>query len=191
MFNEKYKFAVLFIAVLLVLGLTLPACTCQKPTETEKPPAPPGQPAAGSLSFEADEYVNADYGFSVKYPKKWLQKPSEEPTTVFYAATAVRAPALSISVLGGATFAEALTNVLSKAGSDINIATERTATLADGTPASEAVVEWKVQDFGADTFVLGVQKGDKWVIVSITTVSLLAKYDEALFSEIAHTLKFK
>ena len=189
MFDKKYKFAVLFVAVLLVLGLTLPACTCQKPTETEKPPATPGQPAA--LSFEAAEYVNADYGFSVKYPKEWLQQPNEEPTTVFYAAAEKRVPALSIYVLDGATFAEALTAALSPAGSDIKIATERTATLTDGTPASEAVVKWKVQGFGADTFAIGVQKGDKWVIVAITTVSLLEKYDEAKFSEIAHTLEFK
>jgi hypothetical protein len=53
------------------------------------------------------------------------------------------------------------------------------------------VVKWKVQNFGADTFALGVKKGDKWIIVAITTVSLLAKYDEALFSEVAHTLQFK
>jgi hypothetical protein len=36
-----------------------------------------------------------------------------------------------------------------------------------------------------------VQKDGKWIIVAITTASLLAKYDEALFSEIAHTLQFK
>jgi len=208
MFDKKYKFAVLFIAVLLVLGLTLPACTCQKPTETEGPSAPPEQQTETegpsvppeqqaetekppACSFEATECVNTDYGFSVKYPKEWLQQPSEEPTTVFYAAAEKRVPALSISVLGGATFAEALTAVLSLAGSNIKIVTERATTLADGTPASEGVVKWKVQGFGADTFALGVQEGDKWVIVSITTVSLLSKYNEALFSEIAHTLEFK
>ena len=43
MFDKKYKFAVLLIAVLLVLGLALPACTCQKPTETEGPSAPAEQ----------------------------------------------------------------------------------------------------------------------------------------------------
>ena len=208
MFNKKYRFVVLFIAMLLVLGLTLPACTCQKPTETEKPPATPGQPAETegpsappgqqaetekppACSFEAAEYVNADYGFSVKYPKEWLQQPNEEPTTVFYAASAKRVPALSIYVLDGATFKEALTAALSSSGSDIRIVTERATTLADGTPASEGVVKWKVEGFGANTFALGVQKGDKWIIVAITTVSLLAKYDEAKFSEIAHTLEFK
>jgi hypothetical protein len=191
MLNKTHNFGVAFIVMLLVLGLTLPACTCQQPTETEEPSTPPEQQAEGALSFEAAEYVNTEYGFSVKYPKEWLQKPSEEPTTVFYAAAEKRVPALSISVLGGATFAEALTAALSPSGEDIKIVTERASTLANDKPASEAVVKWKVQGFGADTFALGVQKGDKWVIVAITTVSLLAKYNEALFSEVAHTLQLK
>ena len=184
MLNKTWKLGVVFVVMLLVLGLTLPACTRQQA-------APPEQQAEGVLSFEAAEYVNEDYGFSIQYPKEWLQQPSEEPTTVFYAAAEKRVPALAISVMDGATFAEALTATLALSGSDINIVTERASTLADGTPVSEAVVKWKVQNFGADTFALVVQKGDKWVIVYITTVSLLAKYNEPLFSEVAHTLQFK
>lgn len=191
MLNKNYKFAIVLIGMLLILGLTLPACTCQQPTETEEPPTPPEQQVAGALSFEAAEYVNTEYGFSLKYPKEWLQKPSEEPTTVFYAAAEKRVPALTISVLDGASFAEALTATLSLAGSDINIVTEKETTLANGKKASEAVVKWKTQGFVADTFALGVKKGDKWIIVAISTVSLLAKYNEALFSEVAHTLQVK
>ena len=216
MFDGKYKLAVLFIAMLLVLGLTLPACTCQQPTETEEPSASPGQPTETeepsaspgqpteaeepsappaqpvALSFEAAEYVNTDLNFSVQYPKEWLEQPIEEPTpTVFYVASKKRVPALSIYVLDGATFAEAVTAALLSSGSDVRIVTERATTLADGTPASEAVVKWKAEGFGVDTFALGVEKGEKWVIVAITTMSLLAKYDEAKFSEIAHTLEFK
>ena len=190
MSGKTYKFAVVSIVILFVLVLTLPACTCQQPIETEEPPTPSEQ-QEGALSFDATEYVNTEYGFSVKYPKEWLEEESEEPTTVLYAAAEKRVPALSISILDGATFAEALTATLSLAGSDIKIVTERSSTLADGTPVSEAVVKWKVQNFGADTFALGVQKEDKWIIVAITTVSLLSKYDEALFSEVAHTLQFK
>ena len=215
MFDGKYKFAVLFISVLLVLGLTLSAPACQKPTVTEGPSAPPGQQAETegtvasveqedetegtsappeqrvALSFEAAEYTNAELGFAVKYPNEWLEQPIEEPTTVFYVAAAKRVPALSIYVLDGATFAEAVTAALSSSGSDIKIVTERATTLADGTPASEAVIKWKAEGFGVDTFALGVKKGEKWVILAITTMSLLAKYDEAKFSEIAHTLEFK
>jgi hypothetical protein len=191
MVNKTHRFVMPFILVLLILGLTLPACTCQKPTQTENPPIPPAQQAGGALTFEAAEYVNTDYGFSVKYPKEWVQQPSTEPSTLFLAAAAKRVPALSISVQDSATFAEALTATLTLAGSDIKIVTERPTTLADGTPASEAVVNWKTQNLGANTFALGVQKDTKWIIVAVTTVSLLAKYDEALFSEIVHTLQFK
>lgn len=215
MFDGKYKFAVLFISVLLVLGLTLSAPACQKPTGTEGSPAPPGQQAETegtvaspeqpdetegtsappeqrvALSFEAAEYTNAELGFAVKYPNEWLEQPIEEPTTVFYVAAAKRVPALSIYVLDGATFAEAVTAALSSSGSNIRIVTERATTLADGTPASEAVIKWKTEGFGVDTFALGVKKGEKWVIVAITTMFLQAKFDEAKFSEIAHTLEFK
>lgn len=191
MLNKRYRFVVPLIMVMLILGLTLPACTCQKPTGTETPPTPPTPPAGGALTFEAAEYVNTDYGFSVKYPKDWVQQPNTEPTIVFLVSPAKKVPALSISIQDEATFNEALTAGLALQGSDINITTERSTTLADGTPASEAVVKWKARGLSADTFALGVQKDGKWIIVAVTTASLLAKYDEALFSEIVHTLQFK
>src|SRR4030042_5452437 len=141
-----------FITMLLILGLTLPACTCQKTTET---PTSPEEQVGGGISFKAAEYVNTEYGFSVKYPEEWGEQPSEEPTTVFYCASEKRVRALSISVQDGATFSEALTSTLTLAGSDIKIVTERTTTLADGTPASEAVVKWEGKKFWAETFALG------------------------------------
>jgi roadblock/LC7 domain-containing protein len=36
-----------------------------------------------------------------------------------------------------------------------------------------------------------VQKGNKWILVTVGTVELLVPYDEAKFSEIAKTLQFK
>jgi hypothetical protein len=183
--NKTFRFVLPFIIVLLAFGLILPAC--QKPAATETPPSPP---EPGALTFEATEYSNPNYGFSVKYPKAWT--PQENTSgTVFLASPAKRVPALSVAIQDGTTFAEALTANMEMSGSDINITTERPTTLADSTPATEAVVKWKTQGLGADTFALGVQKDGKWIIVAVTTVSLLAKYDEALFSEIVHTLKFE
>jgi hypothetical protein len=181
--NKIYKSMVPFILALIVLGLTLPAC--QKTTETAAPPA-----AGGALTFEAAEYVNTDYGFSVKYPKDWTTQPNT-PGIVFLAAPAKRVPTVSVAIQDGATFADALTANMLLLGSDINITSQSPTTLADGTPAFQAVVKWKTQKLSADTLALGVQKDGKWIIVSVTTVSLLAKYDEALFSEIVHTLQFK
>jgi len=185
--NKKFRFVVPFILVLMVLGLTLPAC--QKPA-TETPPAPPEQGTAGALTFEAAEYVNAEYGFSVKYPKDWVQQ-QNTPGIVFLASAAKRVPVFSVAIQDGATFTDALAANLAMQGSDINIATPSSTTLADGTPAFETETKWKAQGLGANTFSLGVQKDSKWIIVSVTTVSLLAKYDKAQFSEIVHTLTFK
>jgi hypothetical protein len=185
MLNKTHIHVMPFIVMLLIVSLILPAC--QKPAATETPPSPP-QP--GVLTFEAAEYSNSDYGFSVKYPKDWVAQESTEPTTLLLVAAAKRVPAMSVSVQDSATFDEALTATLSSAGSNINITTERATTLADGTPATEAVVKWKAQGLGADTFALGVQKEGRWIIVAVSTASLLAKYNEVLFSEIAHTLQF-
>jgi len=183
---HKSKFAVLLIAVVLILGLTLPACACGEPTLTEEPPAP------SELSFEAAEYTNAGYSFSVKYPNDWAESAAEGPIIVFAAQAPSQVPALIVAVAEGTTFADVLTAALEEAGgSDIEITSESETTLADGTPASEAIVKAKMQGLGADGFSLGAMKDNEWVIVTIVTVKLLAKYDEALFSEIAHTLQFE
>ncbi len=195
----KNKFAVLFVAMVLVLGLTLPACTCGEQT-VEEPTTPPRdltapeKPVAGEFSFEAAEYTNADYGFSLKYPKDWKETEGGGPTNVFYAAAAARVPVLGVSIQDieeDTTFGDVLTAVLEGGGaSEVEIVSETETTLADGTPASEATVKLKAQGFGADCFALGAVRDNKSVIVTISTISLLAKYDEALFSEIAHTLQF-
>jgi|GEM_PF-463260 len=161
-----------------------------EPPAAEEPEEAAPPVAAGEVSFEAATYTNADYGFSVRYPANWAEQEATG-TTVFYAADPNKVPALFIMVVEGATFADALTAGLDEAGgSDANIKSESETTLADGTPATEAVLKVKLQGFGADAFALGLLKEGKWVIVAVGTVGLLAKYDEPLFSEVVHTLQF-
>ncbi|MBA7710121.1 hypothetical protein ES703_119051 [subsurface metagenome] len=162
-----------------------------EPPAAEEPEEAAPPVAAGEVSFEAATYTNADYGFSVRYPAKWAEQEATAETTVFYAADPAKVPALFICVVEGATFADALTAALEGAGgSDVKIKSETETTLADGTPATEAVLKVKLAGFGADAFALGLQKDGKWVIVVVGTVGLLAKYDEPLFSEVVHTLQF-
>jgi branched-chain amino acid transport system substrate-binding protein len=158
------------------------------PPEQEKP-APP----AGGLSFEAAEYTNADLGFSVKYPKNWKEtKDEEKDPTVFYAADPARVPTMRVASVGAATFADAVTTALEKGGaSDIKVGDEKEVTLADGTKATTAKVNLKSHGYGAEAYALGVKKGDKWVVVIVSTVALLQPYDEAKLSEVAKTLTFK
>jgi hypothetical protein len=216
MFNRKYRLGVLFIALLLIMGLTLPACTCQQPAdteepsasseqqaETEEPSAPPEQQAETeepsappeqqvALSFEAAEYTNDEYGFSVRYPKDWEQQPSD--TTLFYAAAPDQVPILIISVAEGATLAEAVAAAVEGiGGSALKIKSQSETTLADGTEATHGTGKFKHPEspLALDAFCLGAMRDGKWIIVTVATVGLVAKYDEAKFSEIAHTLEFK
>ena len=188
---RKNRFAVLLIAMLVILGLALPACTCGEVAPPEEPAAE--EPAAQEPAAEEwAVYENADYGFSVKYPAKWAEQEATGETTVFYAADPAKVPALFICVVESATFADALAVALEGAGgSDVNIKSESETALADGTRATEAVLKVKLAGFGADAFALGVLKDGKWVIVAVGTVGLLAKYDEPLFSEVVHTLQFE
>ena len=157
------------------------------PAPTTPPSAPPAPPAGG-LSFEAAEYTNADLGFSVKYPKDWKQTPTDK---VLFIAQAGTVPALFVDAKEGATFADALKASLEAAGgTGFKIVSEGEATLADGTKAPKAVIKIKLKGFSGDGYAVGVKKGDKWVMATIGTVSMLVPYDEAKFSEIVHTLHF-
>ena len=159
--------------------------------EEAAPPEEEAPAEEGALSFEATEYANADYGFSVQYPSAWATQAAEEPM-VLYAAAAAQVPAIVVNVVEGADFVAAATAALEGSGSNIEIASPSEVTLADGTAATEAKATLDLnQGFPGDCYVLGAQKGDKWVVVSVTTVDMLVPYDEALFSEIVHTLQFE
>jgi len=161
------------------------------PSAAPAPPTPPAAPTEpGKLSFEAAEYTNAELGFSVKYPKDWAQTPSD--AVLFVAQKGGLVPVLFVDAKEGATFADALKASLEAAGgSDFKVVSEGEATLADGTKASKAVIKVSLKGFSGDAYAVGVKKGDKWVTVTVGTVAMLEKYDEAKFSEIAHTLQFK
>lgn len=189
----KNKFGVLLIAMMLILGLTLSACTCGEVAPPEEPVAE--EPVAEEPAAEEwAVYENADYGFSVKYPTKWVEQEATGETTVFYAVAPAQVPLLLVDVAEGATFVEALTAALEGGGSsDVSIKSESETTLADGTPASQAILEFKnpVAPVAIDAFSLGAMKNGKWVIVTVATVWLVEKMDETEFSAIAHTLQFK
>jgi len=168
---------------MLILTPLLPACAA-KTTQpvTEQPP--------GALSFEAAEYTNTEYGFSVNYPNEWQVQSSDQPTTILHAAPAKRAPLINVFVVPGADITEAFTTAVSSSGSDVQLVSQKQTTLKDGTPATEASFKWKGQGVGVNTLALGVKKKDKWIIVAVTTAPLLSRYDEAFFSEIVYTLRF-
>jgi len=144
------------------------------------------------LSFDAAEYVNAENGFSIKYPKDW--KPgSATGRQVFVASAPSRVPTMSISVVtGDPSMRDALSYGLNALGfRDISIGTESQVSLSDGTLASKSKLTFTLpQGYAADALALGAHKDGKLFLVVITTVSLAAPYDDAMFSEIARSLQF-
>lgn len=177
----------LVVLVTFLLVFSLAGCAKKAP--------PAEKPAPAALSFEAAEYTNAELGFSVKYPKEWAQQPiTESKTTVFYAAAPKRVPIFFVSVVTGATFTDALNAAITGVeGSEVSIKSESETKLADGTKAYQAVYKFKhpAAPMALDSYSLGAMKANKWVVVTVATVGLLEKFDEALFSEIGHTLQFK
>lgn len=185
---EKLKVSKIIMVALVAFLLVFPLAGCAK-----KPP-PAEKPVPAVLSFEATEYTNTEYGFSVKYPKEWVEQPITEPIpTIFYAAAPARVPIFIVSIAEGAAFTDALNAAVSGAdGTDATIKSESETKLADGTKAYQAVYKFKhpAAPMALDAYSLGAMKANKWVVVTVATVGLLVKFDEALFSEIGHTLQF-
>ena len=175
----------------LIDKLTAEAAT--EPPPEEAAPEEEAPPAEGELSFKAAEYANAEYGFSVKYPDAWAESEAlDSPTDRFAAQAPAQVPALLIDAAEAATFVEAVTAVLEGYGAATpEFKSETETTLADDTPASEAVVSTTLAGYPADALVLGVMKDGTWVTVTVATVSMLMPYDDVLFPEIAYTLTFE
>lgn len=154
-----------------------------------------GTESTSAKSVEPQEYTNDEYGFSLKYPGDWQKIPEEiKGEIVLYVKGGSKVPVLAVSVRDVATFADAVNVALAASGgSGIKIGDEKEITLADGTKATEAKVKWKnpASPIAMETFALGAQKDNKWILITISTLSLYSRYDEAKFSEIAHTLQFK
>ena len=140
------------------------------------------------LSFEATEITNEDYGFSLKHPSDW----TDITRTALYEALApIQITGLFVAVWNtawGPTLAEILSVILTEAPVEI-LASGDTA-LADGTPAAVAEYKATIVGWPMHCYSIGVIKDGKWITINIWTIDQYARYDRALFEEIAHTLQF-
>jgi hypothetical protein len=168
------------------------------------PPAPqatPAPPPATELSFKAKTYTNAEYGFSLQYPSDWVESP--EMLTTPYHVAAFRISAYVPGVVLCAFDADApesndwiiKTFGLMKANSPMKVASPiKDETLADGSKAYIYKMNYvsQVQERGYKiaAYVLDAEKNGKRIRLYVFTVEEFVPYDEKLFSEIAHTLRF-
>ena len=175
---------------------------------TEPPPeeeAAPEEGAGPALSFSAATYTNTDPAFSVQYPDNWSELASvvaDDPAGETVAAFGIPAfiPGCSITVADLDTPVADQTEdgfiaAYEESGANTGVALESFSktTLPDGTPAIEAKVTFFNEGAGYDmvSYQISAEKDDKSVGVSVWTIDMFSPYDEALFSEIAHTLTFE
>jgi uncharacterized membrane protein len=136
---------------------------------------------------EMKEYTSAEYGFCIKYPEDWQEV--SQSIAIFYAKPSFPIPTLSVALVEGATFTEAAKTQLTKSGTGIEVGDPKEVALKDGSKAVAAKANWVVRGYPGESYLVGVPKGDKWLVATVTTIGAFHGYDEAQFAEIAHTLQ--
>jgi hypothetical protein len=221
MANKTYKFVTVLMVMLLVLGLALVAC--KAPAEKVTPPTPPAAtppaatppaatppaatppatppaaaPAAGPTSYPAATYTNDKYGFSVQYPKDWVERPElvtmPEQLAAFGVAAFVPGVVVYAYDADAPESADWIVASLKKVGnitpkvlSDI-----KEETLADGTKAYTFKAGYlSASGYDIISYVIDADKAGKRIRANVFTIDAFAPYDEKLASEVAHTLTFK
>lgn len=144
-------------------------------------------------SFEADEYVNTDPAFSVKYPSGWTVEADMLEFGVFSrGAGSYQLPRIIISVIDAAeaaTWEEAL--IIAHEDADQEIESSAAGTTADGTASMEAFVYYIGLGNPIDGWFSVVEKDDKWIVVAVVTLTMYFPQDADQAWEVVRTLLFQ
>jgi hypothetical protein len=211
MLNKTYKFVTVLMVMLLVLGLALVACK-SKPAETVTPPAeqqvtppaetvtPPAEtvtpPAAHQLTYPAATYTNDTYGFSIQYPKDWVERPEIAKGSLIIAfGVPGFVPGVSMSVRDASepmTADWVVAANTDEGNTNVKVTSPLTeTTLFDGTPAVQYISKFTSGPYDIVSFATSTDKNGKRIRATVWTIDAFSPYDETLFSEIARTLSVK
>ncbi|MBN2463568.1 MAG: hypothetical protein JXB43_08250 [Dehalococcoidia bacterium] len=157
-----------------------------------------GTPTTYAPEEEAQtEYVNEDYGFSVKYPSDWVERPELVTSPFHVAVFGVVDYTPGIAIVAADADAPISIDWLIESyqemgNSNVKILSPLTETiLADGTKATTYKANYiAASGYEVTAFCLDTDKGNKRIRLVVWTVDEYVPYDEAKFSEIAHTLRF-
>jgi hypothetical protein len=144
-------------------------------------------------------YVNKEYGFSIQYPSKWKESPMRltSPYHVIGFSLSEFVPVLFVVVFDAdePESTEWIVKSFKESGYyDINIVSPlKETTLGDGTKATTYRVKFSsvVAPYNlAAAYCLETDKNNKRIRIILATLEYYEPYNEALFSQIAHTLRF-
>jgi hypothetical protein len=172
---------------------TPPAAPVQQP---QQPVAQPQQPVEKPTSFESALYTNDKYGFSIKYPKKWVKKDATGDMVFWITSTEqMTADVAFVRVIPKtADYAKAIKESLDQypgfqgltAGAKFD-SSGATTLPGTKTPAFDGWLTFKVMMYTAHVYGLAVDKGDNTIIAVGATVGEA----QDLVKEIAQTLTLK
>jgi len=161
-----------------------------EPTPTEQP--------AGATSFPAATYTNAEYGFSIQYPKDWVERPDlmTLPEHIQYFGVPAFIPGLAIQSVDASEpiSKESIVASFKKLGNQgpKMLSDLQEVTLPDGSKATGYKIGYtSATGYDVEAYGIDVDKDGKRIRTYVFTVGAFAEYDEPLFSEIVKTLTFK
>jgi hypothetical protein len=151
------------------------------------------------------KYVNEEYGFSIQYPQDWIARPElvTRSTYHYLAVFSVEyfVPGLCVAVFDAEQpISEdwAIEAYKKMDDRDIKVVSPLTeTTLSDGTQATTYKIKYvplhmpnQAEDYEYTSYCLDADKSGKRIHLWVSTVEWWDPYNEALFSQIAHTLRF-
>ena len=149
-------------------------------------------------------YTNDEYGFSFKYPAKWI--PTEKSGAMIFAVAENSfqgADSVNASVAPAGTsstpevdFGKAIKEAFDESpgmknvGATVDVQSSKVTMLPDGkTPAVEAIVTARIMIVNLWGYSLGVNKGDKAIVITGFTLGDQSKKDQIM--EICRSLVLK
>jgi hypothetical protein len=172
-----------------------------EPTPAPAPAPAPTTPSAcapAEVSYPSATYTNDTYGFSVLYPKDWVERPELVTTPYHLAAFGVSGFVPGIVLYAydadAPETADWIVNSFVLTGNqDPKVKSDITEeTLCDGSKAY-TYQAYYISSTGYEitSYILDVDRDGKRIRVNVFTIDAFDPYNETLYSEIAHSIRFQ
>ena len=141
-------------------------------------------------------YTNAEYGFSLEYPKEWAEKPEAlGPSVVVRIGEGVYfIPAVRVIIRDeaeGVTLEEVFTAHLTEDGGKTTDTFTASDVTINGTAFTQAEVAYSGGYGAYESLIIGLVKDGKWIIIEVYTLSSYPFSDEGIKTEIMNSVTFE
>jgi hypothetical protein len=174
-------------------GASQPAAATPSTTVTNTPEAPTAvkrTPESVDTSFTSTTYVNDEYGFFLKHPKKWVKFDQPAPT-IYAASTAETIPEMRIVILDTDNWEAQVAKLRADEKlTNIKVVAQKDYTFSDGTAGKYEVFTCDYPGAPSPLISYGVMiiKGPH--AFSFFIITLQGMENDELFNEIFKTITY-